>query len=119
MKHLRQHELDTAERLADLGDDVKFIPATSDGRRADVEIDDMLWELKSPTSSNRNTITTRLGRGARQSANITFDISRTRISIADAMEIAEDVLRRYPEVAVIRLVGRDTQSGPLDVLIRR
>lgn len=114
-KHLRQHELDTAERLAALGDHVRFIPASSDARHADVEIAGIAWELKSPTSSNRNTVITRLGRGARQSANIVFDISRTPLSIANSIEIARDVLQRYPEVAVVRLTGR----GALDVAIGR
>jgi hypothetical protein len=73
VKHVKQHELDTAQRLADLGKDVTFVAAPGTDRVADVEINAIRWELKSPTSSNPNTIRTRLGRGAQQAVNIVLD----------------------------------------------
>jgi cell division protein FtsX len=76
------------------------------------------WELKSPISSSRNTIVTRLGRGAGQAAHIVFDLSRT-ITQDEAKETAQEVLRRYSGVAAIRLIGRETVGGPLDITIER
>lgn len=55
MNDVRQHELDTAQRLADLGDDVTFVPAPGTDRVADIEMNGARWELKSPVSSNPNT----------------------------------------------------------------
>jgi Contact-dependent growth inhibition CdiA C-terminal domain len=118
VKHVLQHELDTAERLADLGELVTFIPAPGTVRVADVEKNGVRWELKSPISSSRNTIVTRLGRGAGQAAHIVFDLSRT-ITQDEAKETAQEVLRRYSGVAAIRLIGRETVGGPLDITIER
>lgn len=119
-RRVRQHELDTAQRLADLGDHITFLSDTPRrGQSADVDISGVQWELKSPTSSNPNTIRKRLGEGAGQSPNIVFDLTRTSISVAAAAHIARDVLRRYPDVSVIRMIGRDTPAGPLDMTIRR
>lgn len=119
VRNLRQHEIDTARWLADLGHDVRFIPADSLGKTADIEINSQRWEIKSPTSSNRNTLVRRLGRGAAQSGRVVFDISRTEISIDEASCTAGEALRRYPELSVVWIVGRTTDRGPLDIRIGR
>lgn len=119
VKHVRQHELDTADRIAELGDDVTFIPAPGDIRIADVEINGQPWELKSPTSSNPNTLTTRLGRGADQSPRIVFDLARTNVPTDQALDIARNAVHRYPDIEQIRVIGRTVDGMPLDQTIRR
>ncbi|WP_048890665.1 hypothetical protein [Mycobacterium heckeshornense] len=119
VRNLRQHELDTAQRLADLGDNVRFIAADAAGKAPDVEISGQRWEIKSPTSSNRNTLITRLGRGAMQSGYVIFDISRTSISVNDAISVAREALQRYAGLSVVRIIGRDIAGGPLDIRIGR
>lgn len=48
---LKQHELDTVQRIANRGHDVTFIPP-HDTKTADVTIDGQPWELKSVTGAN-------------------------------------------------------------------
>jgi Contact-dependent growth inhibition CdiA C-terminal domain len=119
VKHVKQHELDTANRLAELGEDVTFIPARGTDRVADIEMNAVRWELKSPTSSNPNTIRTRLGRGATQAVNIVLDLARTPIAVDEAITIAEQAIERYPQIEVIRIIGRETEQGLLDITVER
>jgi hypothetical protein len=119
VKHVRQHELDTAHRLAELGEDVVFVAAPGTDRVADIEMGGVLWEMKSPTSSNPNTIKTRLGRGAAQAGNIVLDLARTPITVGEAIAIAERTIDRYPQIEVIRIIGRETEQGLLDITVER
>ena len=119
VRHVQQHELDTAQRLADLGEHVKFTPAPQTHRGADVEIGGEAWEFKSPLSNNPQTIKTLIGKARGQAPNVVLDVARTAISTADAEAIARQALHRYPEIEVIRIIGRQTADGPLDITIRR
>jgi hypothetical protein len=119
VKHVRQHELDTAQRLAELGEDVAFVAAPGTDRVADIEIGGVRWEMKSPTSTNPNTIKTRLGRGAAQAGNIVLDLARTPITVGEAIAIAEQAIERYPQIEVIRIIGRETKQGLLDITVER
>lgn len=119
VKHVRQHELDTAQCLAELGEELVFVAAPGTDRVADIEIGGVRWEMKSPTSSNPNTIKTRLGRGAAQAGNIVLDLARTPITVGEAIAIAEQAIERYPQIEVIRIIGRETQQGLLDITVER
>ena len=122
VKHVIQHELDTAQRLADLGDKVVFLPAAKDAGRKnpDVMINDEQWELKSPESTKPNTILRRLTRGRQQSPRMVLDLARTDIPIEQAIDIARQALARYPEIESIRVIGRVTAVGePLDITLNR
>ena len=77
------------------------------------------WELKSPTSSNPNTIRTRLGRGANQAVNIVMDLARTPITVVEAVAIAEQAIHRYPQIEVIRIIGHETEQGLPDITVER
>lgn len=94
-KQPRQHELDTARRLARFGVDVEFLPEI-DGegvKSPDVLIDGEIWELKSPQgSSEKSTIDSQLKRGKRQAENLVIDLARCGLD--DEVAIAQ-ILRRF------------------------
>lgn len=78
VKHIYQHELDTAGRLADLGEDVIFIPAANSPRPDARLSDGNSYEFKSPNGGNRNTILTAIRQAASREKRISYSICRAR-----------------------------------------
>ena len=120
VKHVLKHELDTADRLADLGENVTFVP-TADSPRPDAELaDGHRWEFKSPTGSNRNTILTKIRDAAdRGKENFVLDMSRSDMPLDQVYDLAQYAVANYPGVAKIRLIGRETADGPLDIMVTK
>jgi hypothetical protein len=117
VRHLKQHELDAANYLADLGHDVEFLPR-SDQQGADFRIDDAdIWELKSPESPIRNNVMRRITKGRGQSANMVLNLARTSIPTEDAKALAENIAGRYVDINRIWLIGRIEAGRPLDEVI--
>ncbi len=107
VKHLKQHELNTAERLAELGHHVVFRPPTGEGREADTDINGVIWELKSPTGGSVNTITRKIREGADQSRRVVIDIGRSTVTPDQARLGAEAALARYPGIVdSVWLIGK-------------
>lgn len=72
--------MDTARAIADYGMDVVFVPRTK-GKRAksaDFVADGVLWEVKSPTSSNLRVVQKRLREALHQSRDVIFDSRRMK-----------------------------------------
>jgi hypothetical protein len=118
VKHIKQHELDSANRLAELGEDVTFIPAANSPRPDIALSSGGLWEIKSPTGDNHNTILTKVRDAAdRGKANFILDLARSPILTVEAMNLARYAVDNYPGVAAIRLIGRHAPEWPLDITI--
>jgi hypothetical protein len=117
VRHVKQHELDAATYLADLGHKVEFLPRT-DQQGADFRIDDAdVWELKSPESPIRNTVMRRVTKGRGQSANLVLKLARTSISTEDARALAENIVGRYVDISRIWMIGRIEAGQPLDEIV--
>ncbi|WP_270295106.1 hypothetical protein [Eggerthella sinensis] len=88
------HEQRTAQALARAGYTVQFVKKNEDpfATSADVLIDDVLWEIKSPTASSIKAIERNLKRARWQSGNIIFD-SRRMKGVPDAA--VERELRKW------------------------
>ena len=92
--NIQEHELSSARALADAGYDVEFAHK-AEGKRvtsADVIVNGVLWEMKSPQAGNRKAIERNLRRASRQSTNIIFDSQRMK-GMSDAE--VERELRKY------------------------
>ena len=76
-----KHELATARYFSDRGKDVVFIKPSNipDHHRPDFLMDDIEWEIKSPTGKGRRTIEKSYGLAASQSKNIIFDLRRIKV----------------------------------------
>lgn len=120
VRRVRQHELDTAERLADLSENVTFIPSGHDPRPDARLSDGKSYEFKSPIGENRSTILGRLERASRRGKqNFVLDLSRSAVPLAEACDLARYAVDSYPGVERIRLVGREASAGPLDITIEK
>jgi hypothetical protein len=76
-----RYELSAAQLLAYyFKSDVEFI-LRSNHKTPDFLIDDVEWELKSPTGTGKYNIQHQIKAGAKQSANIIFDARRSRMHI--------------------------------------
>lgn len=83
-----EHELKTAQALADTGHVVKFIPKDNGmGRKsADIYIDEVKFEMKAPKSSHLSAVERNLKRAYHQSTNIVFDSRRMKYLSDRAIE---------------------------------
>jgi hypothetical protein len=82
------HELKTAEALAAAGLTVEFIRRSEAPRQtsADVRIDGVEWEIKSPEADNLKAVQRNLRRALKQSRNVIFDCRRMKRLPAEAIE---------------------------------
>lgn len=95
--NIQIHELATARALADAGYDVEFAHKTEGNRvtSADVIVNGVLWEMKSPQAGSRRAIERNLRKASKQSANIIFDSQRMK-GISDA-EVKRE-LHKYADL---------------------
>ena len=80
------HEFRVAEILATAGHEVEFIREAK-VRTADILLDNVVFEIKSPKSFNANSFEHLLKRGTRQSPNLIIDSSRLRGVVDKKVEI--------------------------------
>lgn len=81
------HELRVAKILALAGYAVEFIPETNT-RTADILLDGIEFEIKSPKSANANSLEHILKKAVKQSCNIIIDTSRMK-------NVRDDNTRRF------------------------
>lgn len=96
------HELDTARALASTGQDLTFLPRR-EGKSvssADIQMSGIVWELKSPTTTNLKHIQKVLRRAGHQSSNVIIDTARIR-GIADS-DIESELKKLAPKVKSIK-----------------
>lgn len=76
-----KHELETAGFFAKIGKDIEFLkPAYTKGvRTPDIQMDGVLWEIKSPMGNGKRTLERAFRKSLKQSQNIIFDLRRTSI----------------------------------------
>lgn len=85
------HEMNTARALAKDGHDILFIDNGGKGTgSADVEMDGLAWEIKSPRADNIKAIERNVKRARNQSENVIIDSRRMKrvpdIAIQKALE---------------------------------
>lgn len=72
------HELRVAKILCAAGYWIEFIPESDTAKTPDILLNNVPFEIKSPTSHNINAIERNLKRATKQSRNIVFDSSRMK-----------------------------------------
>ena len=77
---LEKHEYATVLLLTEMGYDVELVPRSNrEGEHTpDIIIDNVKWEMKSPTGETRNTIKNIIQSALRQSVNIILDLRRIK-----------------------------------------
>ena len=77
---LEKHEYATVLLLTEMGYDVELVPGSNrEGEHTpDIIIDNVKWEMKSPTGETRNTIKNIIQSALRQSVNVILDLRRIK-----------------------------------------
>lgn len=102
------HELRVAEILAAAGHMVEFLPETS-LRTADILLDGVEYEIKSPRSSTPNSLEHLLKKSLKQSQNIIISLMRINGmhgSILHFLAIQAKTRKRLKKLLVVTKQGR-------------
>lgn len=100
--NIQPHEMATARALADTGLDIEFIRRTWGNRvtSADVIINGVAWEIKSPIAGDKKGLERNLRKASKQSPNVIIDSQRIK---GTSDEHIERVLRSLkPHIKAIR-----------------
>ena len=86
--HLQEHEWKTVKTFLDIGKDISLQPPiqAKDTNSADMWMDGVLWEIKSPEGGGKNTIRHNLERAKKQSKNIIIDLQRCKLKEEQAIK---------------------------------
>lgn len=106
----RHYELSAAKLVAEyFKTDVIFlrpIPMKS----PDLEINGIIWELKSPTGNSKNTIHNNFKEARRKTINIIIDLRRCKINESNAFaRIQEEIRKRKRRKGKILVIDRKGQ----------
>jgi hypothetical protein len=76
-----EYEIATARFFNELGFDVEFLPRSYDKgvHIPDIKMNNILWEIKSPKSTGKYTISHCLQKALKQSDCIIFDLRRSKM----------------------------------------
>ena len=101
------HELRIANILAMAGHNIEFLPE-SNINTADILLDGIEYEMKSPFTNKPDKLERNIKRGLRQSKNIIFDSSRIK-------NMRDDNLRRF----LVKKTKEQKQIGELILITKR
>ncbi|MBR3115626.1 hypothetical protein IKF30_00135 [Candidatus Saccharibacteria bacterium] len=101
------HELRVANTLAMAGHNIEFLPE-SNISAADILLDGIEYEIKSPFTNKPDKLERNIKRGLRQSKNIIFDSSRIK-------NMRDDNLRRF----LVKKAKEQKQIGELILIAKR
>jgi len=105
------HEYATARVFTRAGKDVEFLqPSRTRGSRtADLKIDGLLWEMKTPMGKTKKTVANALRRAVKQSSNVIIDTRQMKLS--DEI-IKKELLRNVPLTKSLKrlvIVSKESQ----------
>lgn len=103
------HELKTAHTLAQKGYTVEFVAVSNDHRAktADVVIDGVLYEIKSPKTDKLSAIERNLKRATKQSSNIIVDSRRmNKLHDATVQKFLRQKLKQQKTIQRLLFVTR-------------
>lgn len=95
---LRQHELDTAERLAQRGHQVVFLAAAGTEKSPDATVDGEVWEFKAVFGSSPDAVARHLraaAKQARRTRSAVLDVTGTDLTDDDVKRLVAHYGRRY------------------------
>lgn len=107
------HELRVAKILAMAGHNIEFLPENH-LRTADIKLDDIDYEIKSPESFNPNTLEHKLKDATRQSENIIIDSSRIKKTRDDKIRrFLVNQFRKQPQIKKMLFITK--RGGIIDI----
>ena len=109
---LEKHEYATVLFLTNEGYNVELIPKSNlEGQHTpDVVIDNVRWEMKSPTGETKNTIKNNIQNALKQSTNVILDLRRIKRPMEKCMN---EIEREFKENKKIKRILVITKTGKL------
>ena len=112
------HEMRVAEILALAGHRVEFIEEKSGIRTADIRLDGIEFEIKSPETFNANSLQHKLRDASKQSPNIIIDTSRIRkIHDQKIMVFLIHQVRKQKQIKCLLMITKRGQIIDISALI--
>jgi hypothetical protein len=103
-----EHERTAARIIADFfHSDAIFIKRTS-RKTPDIRVDNLYWEIKSPTGKGKHNIQHRLQNAAEQSENIVLDARRSKIH---HLKIKNEAIRQFSLIKKAKRLILITKTG--------
>jgi hypothetical protein len=114
VRHVAQHELDTARRLATLGFDVVFRQPMGQ-HTSDAYVNGMRAEFKWSSSPSSGSVKRRVSRGRKkQGPRYVLDVSESPLLIEQVVSIVQQLCDTFPDdqIATIVIIDEQSVSGP-------
>ena len=112
------HEMRVAEILALAGHTVEFLNEHDGLRTADIKLDKMEFEIKSPESFNANTLEHKLKDAVKQSPNIIMDTFRIKkVHDVKIMNFLINQARKQKQIKHLIMVTKRGQIIDISALI--
>lgn len=89
--------------------DVEFIGRVS-STTPDVRINNILWEIKSPTGNGKRTIQHQIHRALKQSHNIVFDARKIRLRITKVRKDLRNIAQENTSIKRLVLIEKDEKA---------
>ena len=104
-----EREFAAAEVFAKLGFDVEFLleNRTKGAKSADIQMNGVIWEIKSPTGNGKRTVEKQFHRASGQSQNIIIDSRWSDIEENKFREMVEQQWRSRRSVKRIVLIAKN------------
>jgi hypothetical protein len=101
-------EQSVADIFARLGNDVEFLPEvlTQGVKNADIAMGGIVWEIKSPTGSGKNTIQDNVKNALKQSRNIILDLRDYHGDAGKVVERYKTDKRALKGIRRLRIITR-------------
>lgn len=108
---LEPHEIDTISFLVSLGKVVEQIPPsnTPHNSQPDIFMDQLVWEMKSPTSTSLKSIEQLFYRAMRQSPNVIFDLRRLKIPENKVIRLLEKLILNSRKAKNLLIITKPSQ----------
>ena len=112
------HEMRIAEILALAGYVVEFLTERNDLRTADIKLNGIEFEIKSPESFNPNTLEHKLKEATKQSPNIIIDTSRIKkVHDKKVLNFLINQVRKQKQIKHLIMITKRSQIIDVSALI--
>ena len=106
----KNHEVSAAMLLSEyFKANVVFIPSSPDRRTPDFRIENLYWELKSPTGKSETNIEHQLKHAQKQSENVILDLRASKIHETKAINAAKYQLKLLPRIKRLLVIRKNNQ----------
>lgn len=108
---LEPQEILTIKFFLELGEDVEQIPPsnTPHVRRPDFIMQNLAWEMKSPTSSSPKAFTYLFYKSLRQSTNVIFDLRRLKSTDTQIIKLADKLFNNSRTIKNMLIITKKSE----------